>query len=591
MALEEFISFGPDAAVVAVDFPLTDGGHLAHQITAWRRSAPVPVVAIDKAHLGAPTGVAAILELGVNAYVADPLKGTELLAKLGSLLAAASARDAPKGLQLTLSRSPLLTGNLKDGSLSGVLHSMYRLGRDGILVITSQKSTRRIFFREGVPVNCDSSSRRESLLHYLKQSGLLSAEQEERVLSLLANGALIGAAIAGAGIAIEAEELLSRAREHVRRRVAQLVGMASGGYAFYAGSEFLSEVETFKIAPLVPILQGARQAFPLKYFSAALRPKLDKYPVRSASFAADVPDLGLEPTELSLVMHLDGTASLREVLAHGRLDLRLSSSLMWWLTLTGDVEFRDEPAVGAGQSEPMPIEAAPVRRRKPMPEETLTELQESAVKILTGSYFGALGLDIAADAEAVEKAYRDMSAKFHPDSYAEFDASSIAGLLADVQEKLSAAHKVLSVDDKRRSYLEYLLTRLESGRTQPVNVDAEIALRRGLNALSKQDFRSAVQHFEEATRLNPREPEYYCCLAWANYRLRSGERSERAKEAKRLLKKALALDSTSLRAETLYAIVEGEVGEVPAARQRLLTVLRNHPDLQIAKAALRAVGK
>src|SRR5262249_2951508 len=154
-------------------------------------------------------------------------------------------------------------------------------------------------------------------------------------------------------------------------------------------------------------------------------------------------------------------------------------------------------------------------------------------------------LDIAADTEAVEKAYRDMSAKFHPDNYADFDASSIAGLLADVQEKLSAAHKILSVDDKRRSYLEDLLTRLESGRTQPVNVDAEIALRRGLNALSKQDFRSAVQNFEEATRLNPREPEYYCCLAWANYRLRSGERSERAKEAKRLLKKALALDSTS----------------------------------------------
>ena len=47
----------------------------------------MPIVAIDKGHLGRARGVASVLDLKVNAYVADPLKPGELVGKLESLVA------------------------------------------------------------------------------------------------------------------------------------------------------------------------------------------------------------------------------------------------------------------------------------------------------------------------------------------------------------------------------------------------------------------------------------------------------------------------------------------------------------------------
>ncbi len=51
----------------------------------------------------------------------------------------------------------------------------------------------------------------------------------------------------------------------------------------------------------------------------------------------------------------------------------------------------------------MPESIAP-RKRKPLPAETEASLRDGAVKIITSSYFRCLGLDIAADSEAVERA-------------------------------------------------------------------------------------------------------------------------------------------------------------------------------------------
>jgi hypothetical protein len=53
-----------------------------------------------------------------------------------------------------------------------------------------------------------------------------------------------------------------------------------------------------------------------------------------------------------------------------------------------------------------------------------------------------------------------------------------------VQDKLTAAYRVLSVDEKRRAYLQYLFSRSAPGRVAPVHVGAESAVRRGAAYLS-----------------------------------------------------------------------------------------------------------
>jgi tetratricopeptide (TPR) repeat protein len=159
-----------------------------------------------------------------------------------------------------------------------------------------------------------------------------------------------------------------------------------------------------------------------------------------------------------------------------------------------------------------------------------------------------------------------------------------------VQDRLSAAYRVLSVEEKRKGYLQYLMSRMDVGRTA-VNVDAEIILRRGESALKRKDYRQALQLFEEAVSINPREPEYYSYLAWATYLAGTGPREERAKAAQKVLKRALSLNAYLERAIIISAIIDSEQEDASAARKKLLKVLELNPNSQLAKAALRKVGR
>jgi tetratricopeptide (TPR) repeat protein len=149
---------------------------------------------------------------------------------------------------------------------------------------------------------------------------------------------------------------------------------------------------------------------------------------------------------------------------------------------------------------------------------------------------------------------------------------------------------VLSIEEKRKAYLQYLMSRMDVGRSTTVNVDAEIILRRGEAALKRKQYRSALIHFEEAVTLNPQEPEYYSYLAWATFLAGTGPKEDRAKAAQKVLRKALSLNPYLERALIISAIIDSET-DASGARKKLLKVLELNPNSQLAKAALRKVGR
>ncbi len=589
-AMELFVSERPDLVVAAVDLPKLDGAHLGQLIRANAFGKQAVVVAIDKGHLGKAKGLQAVLDLKVNAYVADPVGGSELLQKLAALAPAPRPSGQDGGLAATLSRTPVAAGDLRTLPLPALLHSHYRLARNGVLVVAHRELTRRVFLLGGRIVAYDSTARQDALANWLCERGELNQAQANQVLEAISAGTRIGTALADAHSSLAGEELLQRIRDYTRDKAAQLVGMREGRYAFYAGDEFASDVAPVEIPALAPILEGARRGYPVKVFAQALKAHKNAFPYRTPEFGKDLPVLGLGTADLKTALQMNGRIRLDELLAHGRGDLRDAYALVWFLALTGDVGFADKPLpisdkVGHGAADRI----SP-KKKKPLPADKLAELRDAAVKIITGSYFKVLGLDITADTEAVERAYHEVATRFHPDSYPEYDTSPIKDLLESVQDKLSASYRVLSVEEKRKAYLQYLLSRLDVRRTV-VNAEAEIALKRGEAALKRKDARSAIAAFEEAVALNPREPEYYCFLAWATYLAGEGNAEKRARAAQKLLKKALSLNPYLERAMVISAIIEGETGDAASARKRLLKVLEMNPGSQLAKAALRKVGR
>ncbi|MBU8899202.1 response regulator [Corallococcus sp. M34] len=592
-ALEHFSADNPDIVVLSVDLPRVEGQHVVHLIRSHSQGGRVPIVAIDKGHLGRARGVASVLDLKVNAYIPDPLKPGELVPRLEPLVRAAQAVPLT-GILATLSRPAVIAGELRGYPLPAQLHGLYRLRRDGVLVAAHRDLSRRVFFLRGGAVSFDSTSRQDSLPRFLRGRGVLTEAQESRVVEALSSGLRIGAALADAGVEAAGEDLLQLLRDYTREMLGRVLSMREGRYAFYAGDEFASEVATVEAPALAPVLQGGRRMFPLKVMAASLRANLTEYAVRSADFSRDLQAMALDTEDLKIALQINGRIMLRDLLAHGRGELRASYTLLWFLKLTGGVTFSPTPV--ATGSDALSAAAAPdviaPRKRKTMPGETAAALREEAVRIITRSYFGCLGLDIAADAEAVERAYHETAMRFHPDTHAEFDLSDLKDLLDSVQEKLSAAYRVLSVEEKRKAYLQYLFSRQDVvGRATTINVDAEIALRRGEASLKKRDFRAAMQAFEEAVAFNPGEPEYYSYLSWATYQGSPGPLVQRARGAQKSLKKALTLDPYLERAQIIAAIIEMDLGDAPLARKKLLKVLELNPYSTLAKAALQKVGK
>jgi tetratricopeptide (TPR) repeat protein len=301
-----------------------------------------------------------------------------------------------------------------------------------------------------------------------------------------------------------------------------------------------------------------------------------------------LPAAALSSADLRVALALDGRATTREFLDARPKDLKEALSVLWFLSLIGAVSFHDEPAQGDDV-----YEKAQARRKKPLPTDRAEALRQAALQILPGTYFHALGLDIAADAGEAERAYQEVASRFHPDGFAEYDVGDLEDLLAAVQDKVTAACRVLSNDEKRRAYLSFLVLKLEltGARKASIDVDAEIALKKGERALVSRRNAEAVSAISAAVERSPKEPEYHAMLGFAELYDPVLPRSQRAAEARRCARKALQLDPDHVRATAVLALAEAMAGDAAEARRVVVAGLRSHPDSEVLKAVLHRLNR
>jgi CheY-like chemotaxis protein len=587
-AFELYASHRPAAVVLAADFAYPGGAALAQRL---RDVDPrVLLVVADKEHLGKARGLPAVLPMKANAYVANPTK-KELVEKVQHLVAQRappSASAALHGSQLVLSRVPSARGELRPGVVARLLHQIWRAFSEGILVVDEGGKERRIFFLRGVPVAFHTPDPADSLLGFLAASGRVDEAARASALEGMASGLSAGAALIAAGVLEPGEPLQAALRAHLKAMVVRVVAATRGTWRFHPGAEFATEVHPVEVLPLQAVLEGARAGIPARHFAEALRAVMDAYPVRTAEFQQLLPAAALSSSDLRVALALEGRTTTREFLDARQKDLKEALSLVWFLSLVGAVSFHDEPAAGDD-----PYGKAPARRRKPLPTDRAEALRQAALQILPGTYFHALGLDIAADAAEAERAYHEVARRFHPDGFAEYDVGDLADLLAAVQDKVTAAYRVLSNDEKRRAYLSFLVLKLEltGARKSGIDVDAEIALKQGERALLLHRNAEAVAAVARAVERNPKEPEYHAMLGFAELHDPVLPPSQRAAEARRCARKALQLDPEHARAVAVLALAEATAGDTAEARKVVVAGLRSHPDNEVLKAVLHRVNR
>jgi CheY-like chemotaxis protein len=546
------------------------------------------LVAADRAHLGKARGLSALLAIKANAYVADPT-GRELVERVSQLVKGSPAAQAAlRGAALVLSRRPAANGDVKTGVVARLIHQIWRSLQEGVLVLDGAGPERRLFFLRGVPVAFESSEPAESLVRWLVDAGRMNEAALEAALEAMATGLTPGAALIAAGAVEPGEPLHAMLRAHVQASVVHCVAAKEGRWRFHPGDAFQGSVPAAEILPLKAVLEGARAGIPVRHFLDALKAVLEAYPVRTGDFQQILPAAALGSADLRVALALDGRTTTRAFLDARQTDLKEALALLWFLSMVGAVAFHETPETGTDA-----YGKPPPRKKKPLPAERGEALRQAALQILPGTYFHALGVDIAADAGEVERAYAEVARRFHPDGFAEYEVGELADLLASVLDKVTAAYRVLSNPEKRKAYLSFLLLRFElTGARRPgIDVDAEVALKRGERALRARHPAEALAALREAVQRNAREPEYVAMLAFSELFDPVASAAERAANAKKTAKRALALAPEHPRAAVALALAEEAGGDVAEARKVVLGALKAAPYSEILKRALHRMNR
>jgi tetratricopeptide (TPR) repeat protein len=328
---------------------------------------------------------------------------------------------------------------------------------------------------------------------------------------------------------------------------------------------------------------------PVKHFSDALKQVSEAYPVRTGDFQQLLPACALGSVDLRLALAIDGRTKTGAYLEARKSELKEALGLIWFLSMIGAVAFHEAPPESAAAS---PYGAPAQRRKKPLPPDRAEAIRQAALQIVPATHLHALGVDITATTEDVERAYNEVASRFHPDGFAEYEVGDLEDLLTAIQAKVTAAYRVLGNEEKRRGYLAFLLLQFElAGTRRPgIDLDAEIALKRGEKALRQRRLAEAVRSFREAVDRNPKEPEYLAMLAFASLHDPVLPPGQRAEEARKAAKKALALAPEHVRALSVLALAEAARGNAADGRRIILDTLRLHPDHEVAKAVLHKLN-
>lgn len=491
-------------------------------------------------------------------------------------------RAALRGTALVLARAPSAQGEVKIGVIARLLHQIWRAVSDGILVLEDEQGELQVFFQRGVPVACASRDPARSLARWLIESGRMDEAAHQAAREEMQAGLSPGAALIAAGVLEPGEPLQAALRAHLKATLVKTVGAKGGRWRFHAGSEFATQIHAVEVLPLQVILEGARAGIPVKHFADALRAVVDAYPTRTGDFQGLLGPAGFTTPDLRLATALDGRSSTRTLLESHKAELKDVLSLVWFLSLIGAIAFHTAPDISTESP----------GKKAPLPPDRADAVRQAALEILPGSFFHAFGLDMAADAAAVERAYQAIAPRFRPEAFAEYDVGDLADLISAVQDRLTAAHRVLSNDEKRRSYLSFLLLGFElSGARRPgIDIDAEIAFKRGEHALRERRHAQAVSALREAVERNPREPEYAILLACAELFDPVLPIAARVTEARRLAGEALRLTADHPRAIAVLALAAKRAGDVAEARRVVLAGLKVHPYSELLKRASMLVA-
>jgi tetratricopeptide (TPR) repeat protein len=248
------------------------------------------------------------------------------------------------------------------------------------------------------------------------------------------------------------------------------------------------------------------------------------------------------------------------------------------------------------QADPVDAPTSPGRRASPPPRRArrdstaVTEIEQllkSKIPLLDAGvdHFTLLGLSAGASTADIRSAYFTLARKLHPDRLAAIGVDDEDRNAQRLMAQVNLAFTVLNDPVKRDEYVSIMNRGGEAAvKAEEAKADelamrvmrAEEAFKQGEMALRREQLQKAIEAFQMAVELQPREAEYQAMLAWAQFAI-APDKAKIAGETRKALLRAADANDRSPTARFYLGRVERMLGREREALQYFQDVLQIKP--------------
>jgi curved DNA-binding protein CbpA len=200
-------------------------------------------------------------------------------------------------------------------------------------------------------------------------------------------------------------------------------------------------------------------------------------------------------------------------------------------------------------------------------------------------HFTLLGLAVDASPADVRSAYFTLARKLHPDRLAAIGVDDEERRAQRLMAQVNLAFATLNDPIKRQEYASIVRRGGEAAvKAEEAKADelamrvmrAEEAFKQGEMALRREQLVQAIEQFQMAVELQPREAEYQALLAWTQFAM-APDKTKVAGETRKALLRAADANERSPTAKFYLGRVERMLGREREALQYFQDVLAIKP--------------
>jgi serine/threonine protein kinase/curved DNA-binding protein CbpA len=502
-----------------------------------------------------------------------------------------------------------LQGSLGDTTVAELIREVYSARNTGILHLTRDDASKRIYFKNGNVVFANSDVNEDRLGEFLIRTGEIDRPTFDRASELMKKtGQRMGTSLIKLDV-LTRENLSALVRRQVQAIIYSLFDWDRGVYGFEIHERPVEEDIIVELSTAELILFGVRAMDSLDRIRTALG-SLDRVLRHTENPLLLYQKMTLTTSEGYVLSRVDGATSVAEIASISPLGEDETLRCVYALVAAGVVEMaaRTFPPTARISTPPPREEKAPAaetQKKEPEPapppeqgQEVLDDIARKHASLETADYYEVLGVSPGASDDEIKKGYYAMAKKYHPDRHHLPHLREVQGLLEELFAKVTVAYQELSDPASRRRYDGARLQKARAAAapetsaqgpapySMPQEVVAERHYQQGYGHFEREEYFDAIQCLRECVRMMPGEPRFHKLLAKA-----LSKNPNWRKEAETHFLQALKANEFDLECLVGLAETYEAAGLATRAANIYEKILAYDPDHSIAREKMEARNK